>query len=1062
MNALIDAALHRTRTVLMLFAFIMLVGSATAYLIPKESSPDVQVPIVYVSVGHEGISPADADRLIFKPLETELKSLEGLKEMTSTATQGHLSINLKFYSNVDIDKALVDVREKVNDAKPNLPQDSDEPIVEEINVALFPVMIVTLSGDIDESMMFAAAKKLQDHIETLPGVLSAEIVGKREEMAEIIVDPARMDNYNLSFAELATLVNNNNKLVAAGNLDTGTGRFSVKVPGLIEDINDILNLPVKVHNDQVVKFRDIAVGRFSYKDAQDIARVNGKSAVVLEIKKRIGANIIDTLDKVKYIIEQARPLMPDGLEIGYSQDASKEIKTMLNDLVNNVLVATILVMIIILGSLGLRTATMVGMAIPGAFMMAIIALDQMGYTLNMVVLFSLILSVGMLVDGAIVVTEYADRRMAEGASKLHAYREASKRMSWPIIASTATTLAVFLPLLFWPGTMGEFMKFLPLTLLLTLSASLVMALIVIPAIGVVFGKAGDHNEETLALMRAAEEGKLEQLSGFTGKYARMLHIALEHPRKVLAGSILMLVASFMIYAANGNGVENFPDVDADIGMVDIRARGNLSLEERDALVQQVEKRIFDMAEIKSIYTSTFAQNTKMQGAATDAISRIQIELVDWEHRRLADEVLADIEQRTSDIPGIIIETQKQKGGPSGGAPIQLQVSGDDQEKLKEALILARKLIESDSSLKDVRDTQPLEGIEWQLDIDREKASRFGADIATAGSMIRMVTSGLTVGSFRPDIADDEVDIRLRYPAENRTIDQFDSINISTSKGLVPISNFMSSEPAPKSGNVVRVDGKRRYLITANMVGDANPNDSIVELSKQLKEIDWPEGVEVKFRGEFEEMIETGIFLGKAFLIAIFMMFTILVTQFNSFYHAGLIMSAIVLSIMGILFGLLVTGEPFGVVMSGMGVIALAGIVVNNNIVLIDTYNSFIKEGIEPVDAAIRTGAQRLRPVLLTAITTVLGLLPMVFQWNIDLVHAHVTSGAPSSQWWTQLSLAIAGGLSFATVLTLFLTPCMLVLGATSEPGLFKTIYNATLGRLLNGLFNLLRGKIKQA
>lgn len=1026
MNGLIDAALQRSRTVLMLFALIMIVGTITMITIPKESNPDIQVPIVYVSVTHEGISPEDADRLIYKPLESELKSLDGLKEMVSTASQGYLSVTLEFYGDIDIDQALIDVRESVDTAKKELPSDSDEPVVKEINVALFPVMIVTLSGDVDESLLYASADRLKDAIETLPGVLSADLVGKREELAEIIVDPARMDNYNLSFAQLATLVGNNNQLVAAGDLDTGAGRFSVKVPGLIEDVNDILNMPVKAVGDDVVKFRDIAVGRLTYKDRTDIARINGKSAVVLEIKKRIGSNIIETLDQVKYILEQAQPKLPAGIHISYSQDESKNIKNMLNDLFNNVLVATILVMIIVLGSLGVRSASMVGLAIPGSFLIGILLLNAMGYTLNMVVLFSLILSVGMLVDGAIVVTEYADRRMAEGAHKFTAYGDAAKRMAWPIIASTATTLAVFFPLLFWPGTTGDFMMFLPLTLLFTLSASLFMALIVVPTIGTVIGKSGDHNAQSLATMKAAEEGRFEDVPGFTGRYVHYLNIAVHHPRKIFTAALGILLLSFGVYAALGNGVEFFPDVDSDIGLVDVRARGNLSLEERDQLVALVERKIFDMAEVESIYTSTFVQGPN--DSANDLVGRIQIELSNWEHRRSADEILNDIEDKTADIAGIVIETMKKEGGPAAGADIQLQVTSDSDSDLVKAIAIANAIFEKDPELKDIRDDLPLDGISWELNIDRESASRYGADIATAGSMIRMVTGGLKVGSFRPDYTDDEVDINLRYPAENRTIDQFDSINISTRAGLTPISNFMDRNAVQQVSNLIRIDGKRRYRLLANVTDGVNKMAKIEQLGALLKQEQWADGINMKFRGDFEKMAETGEFLITAFFIAIFLMLTILVTQFNSFYHAGLILSAIILSIAGVLIGLLMLGEPFGVVMSGMGVIALAGIVVNNNIVLIDTFNQLIKEGIAPIDAALRTGAQRLRPVLLTAITTVLGLIPMVFQWNIDLIHNHVTAGAPSSQWWTQLSTSIAGGLTFATVLTLILTPCLLVIG----------------------------------
>ncbi|MFC3679665.1 efflux RND transporter permease subunit [Bacterioplanoides pacificum] len=1027
MNSLIDASLQRSRTVLMLFCLVALVGVTTLVTIPKESNPDITVPLVYVSVTHDGIAPEDADTLIYKPLEKELRSLDGLKEMVSTASAGHLSIQLEFYTDTDIDQALLDVRQKVDDAKGELPLDSKEPKVKEINVALFPVMVVTLSGEVNETELYAVADDLQDRLEALPGVLEATVRGKREEIAEIIVDPARMDNYGLTLSELGRLVSNNAQLVASEDLDTGAGRFGVKVPGLVESIPDILNLPVKADGDNVVLFRDIAVGRLAYKDRKNSARVNGKQAVTLEIKKRIGSNIIDTLDDVKAIIKQVQPYWPQGIQVGLSQDESDQIKEMLNDLFNNVLVATLLVMILILASLGIRSSFMVGIAIPGAFLMALIVLSLMGYTLNMVVLFSLILSVGMLVDGAIVVTEYADRRLAEGAAARHAYGEAAKRMAWPIIASTATTLAVFLPLLFWPGVTGEFMKYLPLTLLFTLSASLIMALIVVPTIGSLLGKASTQHMKTLDMVKAAEQGRFDELSGFTGKYIRVLNSALHHPFKILAAAISALLLSFVIYANLGHGVEFFPDVDVDVGLVDVRARGNLSMEESEALVQQVEARIFDMAEIESIYTATFVRAPNE--AAADVIGRIQIELVNWKHRRSADQVLKDIEHRTADIAGIVVETQKKQNGPASGADIQLQFTAASAADIEPMLDNIKAVFEADPQLKDVRDDRPLEGIEWQLDINREEATRFGTDIVSTGSMIRMITGGQKVGEFQPDYSDDEVEILLRYPAETRNIDQFAQFNVQTAYGLVPVSNFMQRVAVPKSGDVVRIDGKRRYRLTANVEDGVNPNDKIMQLSETLKQYDWrAAGVEPRFRGDFEKMAETGAFLGKAFGIAIFLMATILVTQFNSFYNATLIMSAIILSIVGVLFGLLIRGEPFGIVMSGLGVIALAGIVVNNNIVLIDTYNRLIQDGVAPIDAALRTGAQRLRPVMLTAVTTVLGLMPMVMQWNIDLMNREFSVGAPSSQWWTQLSTAIAGGLTFATLLTLILTPCMLVLG----------------------------------
>lgn len=1023
MHALIDAALDRSRTVLMVFTLVMVVGISVLNTIPKESAPDVTVPFVYVSVAHDGISPEDADALLYKPLERELRGLDGLKEMVSIASSGHLSITLEFYTDVNIDQALLDVRQKVDDARGELPQDSKEPRVMEINVALFPIAVVTLSGSVSERELYLVAEDLQDRLEALPGVLEATVQGKREEIAEIVVNPSQMDNYGLSLTQLANLVSNNSTLVASEDIQNEAGRFGVRIPGRVEELNDILDMPVKVDGDTVVLFRDIAVGRLSYKDRSSTAWIDGRPAVTLEIKKRIGANIIDTMEQVGDVIKTVEPFWPDGIQAGVIQDGSREIRTMLNDLFNNVLVATLMVMVLVLVSLGIRNASLVGITIPGAFLMGLIWLSTTGNTMNMVVLFALILSIGMLVDGAIVVTEYAERQLALGLPPRQAYAEAAKRMAWPITASTATTLAVFLPLLFWPGTTGDFMKYLPLTLLYTLTASLVMALIVVPTIGAV----------TRSAVTVHTQGQEQAPSGFTRAYLSVLKVALKHPFKVLAIALMSLVISFMAYGKFGHGVEFFPDVDSDIGLIDIRARGNLSIEERDSLVREVESRLFDMAEIKNIYTSAYAKPPN--DAAPDLVGRIQIELVDWEQRRPANHILADIEQRSADIPGTIVETQKKQGGPPSGADIQLQLTARNGEDILPLLDQMRAIMEADPELKDIRDDRPLEGIDWQLTINREQATRYGSSIAETGAMIRMLTGGQKVGAFQPDFSDDEIDILLRFPQNQRTITSLDDFSMTTSAGLVPVTQFMEQTPIQRSGDLMRIDGKRRYRLTANVQEGVNVSAKIQQLSEPMKEMNWREaGVEPRFRGDFEQMAETSSFLASAFGIAIFIMATILVTQFNSLYQAILIMSAIVLSLVGVFMGLLIRGEAFSIVMSGVGVIALAGIVVNNNIVLIDTYNRLKQDGLSAYDAAIKTGEQRLRPVLLTAVTTVLGLMPMVMQWNIDLIHRHTSIGAPSSQWWTQLSTAIAGGLTFATVLTLILTPCMLVAAA----GLTKT------------------------
>ncbi len=1026
MNALIDAALHRSRTVLLVLALLLISGSVSYVGIAKESNPDITIPNIYVSITHEGISPEDADRMLVGPMDKHLRSLDGLQEIRATSVTGHASVVLEFSTDVDIDDALQDVREKVDAAKSELPEDTEEPVVREINLALFPVLVVTLSGHLDDRDLYQVANRLQDQLEALPGVLEAKISGERDEIAEVIVDPVLMNAYALRQEELFNLISRNNRLVAAGAMDTGHGRFSIKVPGLIEDEIDILNLPVKAEGDRVVTFADIAVGRRTYKDPHSYARVNGKPTVALEITKRIGTNIIETIEAVKAAVEKERGSWPEGIEVTYSQDESKHIRRSLDDLFNNVLAAIILVMIVVVASLGPRSALLVGLAIPGSFLTGILLLNVMGLTLNIVVLFALILSVGMLVDGAIVVTEFADRRMAEGYSRLDSYGAAAKRMAWPITASTFTTLAVFMPLLFWPDTVGEFMKFMPITVLATLSASLLMALIVVPTVGSLVGRPGAHSARTIATLRAAEDGDLDSIGGFTGWYVRMLEHLLRRPLLVLLATIGALIGATLLYGTFGKGVEFFPDIEPDVISVSVRARGELSLEERDALVRKVEHRMLGMGELESVFTKVFVKAPRE--STEDTVGVIQAELIDWQLRRTGYAIMDDVRARTADIPGIVVETEKQRRGPAQGADIQIEVASDHLEILNPAVDRIVAALRGVEGLRDVTDNRSLPGLEWQMRVDREQASRFGADISAVGTMVRMVTTGLTVGTYRPAGAKDELDIRVRYPFDDRNLGELDRLRITTPRGLVPAANFVERVPVESTAQLVRVNGKLAFKIEADVEEGFLVDQKIRELGAMFARADVPPQVDIRFRGNTERQGKAQDFLGKAFGVAIFVMAIILVTQFNSFYQALLILSAVIFSIIGVLLGLLVKGEPFGIVMCGVGVIALAGIVVNNNIVLIDTFNILRRSGMPVFEAALRTGAQRLRPVLLTTITTILGLMPMVFQANLDIVGRRFEVGAPSSQWWNQLSTSIAGGLAFATVLTLVVTPCLLVLG----------------------------------
>lgn len=1010
MRALIFAAIDRSRTTLLTLIFLTLGGIAAFQAIPREANPDITIPMIYVSMSLEGISPEDAERLLVRPMEQELRSLEGIKEMRGNASEGHASVMLEFDAGFDPDTALQDVREKVDTARNKLPREADEPRVNEINVSLFPVLSIGLSGQLSERELITIARGLQDAIEAVPDVLEVEIGGDREDLLEIVVDPQVLESYGIDFDQLSSLVSRNNQLVAAGSLDTGNGRMTLKVPGVIENIEDVMSMPIKVDGDTVVTFGDVAMLQRTFKDPRGFARINGETAVVLEVSKRTGANIIETVGQVRELIAQAQPQLPDALEVRYIMDQSDEVQDILSDLLNNVLTAIVLVLIVIIAAMGLRSALLVGLTIPGAFLAGILVIWLMGFTLNIVVLFSLILVAGMLVDGAIVVSELADRNLSEGQTVKGAWAEAASRMAWPIIASTATTLAVFVPLLFWPGVVGEFMKFLPITVIICLVASLAMALVFLPVLG---GVSGGRRARS-----ANESGRMMQ------RYRGLLSSLLSYPGFTLLGVLALVLVVYVAYGKFNYGIEFFPSVEPDSAQVQIRARGDLSVLERDAIVQQVEGRLQGMPEVKALYArSMLSTNTQL---APDVIGVLQFQFTDWFTRRPASAILDDFLARTDDIPGIELEFRKQENGPAGGKPIELQVSSLDSSKLSGFVDQIENQMRAQGGFVDIEDDRSLPGIEWRLEVDREAAARFGTDVLSIGSAVRLVTNGLVLATYRPEDVRDEVDIAVRVPNNWRELDQLQRQTINTARGQVPLSQFVDLQPGEKTGSIVRVDGHRTVTIKSDIQPGERVDALLKTLQAELPEV--PEGVSVKFAGENEDQQQASTFLATAFLVALGMMLIILVTQFNSLYQSFLILSAIVLSTAGVLLGLLLNGQSFGIVMVGMGIIALAGIVVNNNIILIDTYNQMKKDGMAAYEAALETSCLRLRPVLLTAVTTVLGLMPMVLGVNVNLLTPSLGLGAPSTQWWEQLSSAIAGGLAFATVLTLLLTPAMLVLG----------------------------------
>lgn len=1021
MNTIIDAALGRSRMIISAFVVLFIVGTVSYVEIPKEAEPEISFPLIFISVTLEGVSPSDAERLLIRPIEEKVQSLQGIKEVRATGFQGGASITLEFEVDVDLQNALADTRAAVDRAKPELPVDAEEPTVAEFDSSGFPIMSITVSGPLPERTLLQLSRDLRDRVSQIGNVLEATVSGVREEQVEIIIDPLMVEHYGLNNSELFQLFSRSNRLVAAGNLDTGQGRFAVTLPGLFEGIDDILTLPVKADENGTVRFSDIGEVRRTFKEASTLVRVNGDPAITVDVKNRRGTNVFNTAEEVRRIVDAEIVNWPDAAEVRFITDRSVNVRAQLDSIQNGVILAIFLVMTLCMALLGVRSGLLVGASIPGSFLTGIFLMYMFGMSINFVAIFGLILSVGLLVDGAIVVVENADRRIAAGQRPSLAYSDSAKRMAWPIITSTGTTMAAFVPLLFWPGFIGQFMGLLPMTIILVLTASLMMAIIFVPTIGSATHRK-DSGSDTVEDESALFDPDKER--GVTGVYVKLLRSALSHPGKVIGATFALLFIVPTIFVMFGPGLTLNPSEEPRQAMLNIKALGNLSIEEQDRLVRDVESRILSIDDMEHIYVRT-GKPPGSNNADADLIGEIRLIFKPWGDRRSADDVLADITQRTSDLAGIIIEAKKQLHMTSDVA-VELYLSSKNTTLLNQTALQVRQIFDNVEGLMNVDDTLPPPGIEWQLSVDRSEAAKYGADVTLVGESIRLITNGLRLGTYRPDDSEDEIDIVVRYPESYRTVRQLDDIRIETQRGLVPISNFVSREPIQKVAEIERTDARRTVTLTAGVLPGVLTNVKVEEIKAEMAKLNIDRQVDVIFKGEEADAAENSNFLVTAFSLAMFLMAMILLAQFNSFYAVALILSSVILSTIGVFLGLLITGNPFIITQSGVGIIALAGIVVNNNIVLLDTYFLFRSKALTAYEAILRTGIERLRPVFLTTATTVLGLVPMALQIGVDFFDRSIELGSPALQFWRHLAIAIVFGLIFATALTLIVTPAALM------------------------------------
>ena len=1125
MTGLIDWASARARMIIAIVALSLAAGVYAYTGLPKEGEPDIEIPALFISVPFPGISAEDSESLLIRTMETELADLDGLKKMNATAAENYAGVALEFEFGWDKTKIMADVRDAMNKAETKFPNGADKYSINEFNFSEFPVIIVNLTGKVPERTMTQVAKGLQEKLESMDAVLEAPISGNREEMVEVLIDPLRLEAYNVTANELITVVRNNNQLIAAGNISSEQGAFSVKIPSSFDEPSDVYDLPVKTNGDRIITLGDLAEIKLTFEDRAGTARFNGETTVAIQVVKRRGFNLIDMANEVKSIVKTESQGWPKDLQVavkvGTSNDQSNQVASMVGQLEGSVLTAIALVMIVVLTSLGSRGAILVGFAIPTSFLLCFVLLGVMGVTISNMVMFGLILAVGMLVDGAIVVVEYADKRIAEGTGPMSAYVEAAKRMFWPVASSTATTLCAFLPMLFWPGVPGQFMGMLPVTLIFVLSASLIVALIFLPIIGGVSGRLSRTFESTSTLMReklpwiiraalvpvtlfclfcttmqlinpgflmdieadqlsiisyipggiglilsaflvsitmGAAEFKRERqkvVSGyrrtFFGRFIKVIVGNPVMPIASIAGIIFLTISVFTYFGQNNYGVEFFVESEPEQAIVYVRARGNLSLQEKDEIVEQAEKIVLNHPGVDSVFAFAGAgglnQNTAGASSPKDTIGQIQLETIPWENRKNNPDldgnlVIAELLTDLQKIPGIKVEVLELARGPASSKPVHLRLKGSDWDELLTATKKMRKIFESTEGLTLIEDTRPLPGIDWQINVDVKKAGRFGADVTTVGAMVQLVTRGVLLDTMRVDSSDEEVEIRVRLPENYRILSTLDTLKVRTEDGLVPLSNFITKSPVKKLAEINRIDQKRFFDIKAAVqdglkttLADENRNETevfinanerIAHLTKYLENNPLGPGISWEWTGDQEDQAESQAFLSTAFSAALALMFIILLAQFNSFYNSVVVLLAVILSTVGVLIGMLVMQQPFSVIMTGTGIVALAGIVVNNNIVLIDTYQEFAKY-LPRIEAIIRTAEQRIRPVLLTTITTMAGLAPMMFGLSLNFINGGYSIDSPTSLWWKQLATAVVFGLGIATMLTLVFTPSLLAL-----------------------------------
>ncbi len=1063
-----NTAIKNRISVVVLAIIILTVGIYCYSILPRESEPDITIPNVFVSTSYKGVSSSDIETSITIKIEKKLKGLDRVKKIQSVSSEGLSQINIEFLPGTDIDDVIQKVKDKVDEAKQELPGDlEDDPSVFEVNFSEMPIVVFSLSGTCGITRLKEIADDLEEEIESIPGVLEAEVTGGREREIRIEVDPDKLAYYRIPITAFQNAVYSENQNTSGGSITLGEGRYQLRVPGEFESPEEIYYLVVSSFEGKPVYLKDLARVVDGFKDETSRSRLNGRTAVNITVKKRVGENIIAITDKIDELIEYKQHSWPQGTRITKLMDRAKEVRLMIADLENNIISGLILVIIVLLFALGFRNALLVSLAIPFSMLLSFIILYALGITLNMVVLFSLTLALGMLVDNAIVIIENVYRYMEQGVPRVQAAMKATSEVAYPVIGSTITTLAAFFPMIFWPGIMGEFMKYLPITLIVTLSSSLFVAMVINPALAAIFMRLKErpksHGGMSADEVSASGEKPVEIRGLILTLYTHFLKKALGHRLVVLFISFSFLILLYQIWLlAVGleKPVEFFPDIDPDSAYVNIDPPEGADLEYIDRIIKKVEMAVCGINNVNGtlsldLYEASFKPKRHQKAGgeefygpsdlnnieyiyskaietsggvsfASNLPNHIGIQFLDLEDRkRPSSESLEEIRRRVKDIPGARITVAEQEGGPPTGAPINIEISGDNFRVLGNIAKQIQKIIAKIPFVEDIQDDY-VEGIpSVRIRIDRQKAALFGLSTDAIGFALKTAYKGLDISTYHE--GDEDFDITVTLTEDDRKMTNvLHKLMLPTPSGqIVPLTTIASIDYTGSIGDIVRINHDRVVTVKANVDETKVPGPVARQQAEELlKEFQLPAGYRIQFTGEFEFQKESEEFLTKAFIIAIFLIFLILVTLFNSVEQPVIILTSVILSLGGAFLGLAVLRSPFGIIMSGVGVISLAGVVVNNAIVLIDYANKLRQRGMKITEAVISAGATRLRPVILTAVTTILGLLPMVTGVSFDFHKMSISLVSSSTQWWQNMAIVVIFGLMIATFLTLVVVPVL--------------------------------------